>query len=119
METLAGVEAIYFGGYHPEAGLILKQMSEQGLNAKMYSADGMNTAELWAIAGPAATNLFFTFAPDPLYAAHLVTTAPFGLSPQEDQQIAGLIMWVPAMIPYFLIGALIARRAWRRDLSPA
>ena len=61
----AGVDAIYFGGYHPEAGLILKQMSEQGLNAKMYSADGMNTAELWAIAGPTATNLFFTFAPDP------------------------------------------------------
>lgn len=61
----AGVEALYFGGYHPEAGLILKQMSEQGLNAKMFSADGMNTAELWAIAGPAATNLFFTFAPDP------------------------------------------------------
>ncbi len=61
----AGIEAIYFGGYHPEAGLILKQMSEQGLNAKMYSADGMNTAELWAIAGPTASNLFFTFAPDP------------------------------------------------------
>lgn len=61
----AGVEAMYFGGYHPEAGLILKQMSEQGLNARMYSADGMNTAELWAIAGPAASNLFFTFAPDP------------------------------------------------------
>lgn len=61
----AGVAAIYYGGYHPEAGLILKQMSEQGLNAKMYSADGMNTAELWAIAGPTASNLFFTFAPDP------------------------------------------------------
>ena len=61
----AGVEAIYYGGYHPEAGLILKQMGEQGLNAKMFSADGMNTAELWAIAGEAATNLFFTFAPDP------------------------------------------------------
>ncbi len=40
-------------------------MSEQGLNAKMYSADGMNTAELWAIAGPTASNLLFTFAPDP------------------------------------------------------
>lgn len=61
----AGVDALYFGGYHPEAGLILKQMAEQGLNAKMYSADGMNTAELWAIAGPTAENLFFTFAPDP------------------------------------------------------
>jgi len=61
----AGVEAVYFGGYHPEAGLILKQMGEQGLNAKMLSGDSMNTAELWTIAGPAATNLIFTFAPDP------------------------------------------------------
>ena len=61
----AGVEALYFGGYHPEAGLILKQMAEQGLNAKMFSGDSMNAAELWTIAGPAATNLFFTFAPEP------------------------------------------------------
>ncbi len=80
------------------------------------------TALLTILAAMAQMGLLgaiLTFAPDPLYAAHLVTTAPFGLSPQEDQQLAGLIMWVPAMIPYFLIGALIARRAWRRDLSPA
>jgi len=61
----AGVEAVYFGGYHPEAGLILKQMGEQGLNAKMYSGDSMNSAELWTIAGKAAENMFFTFAPEP------------------------------------------------------
>jgi branched-chain amino acid transport system substrate-binding protein len=61
----AGVEAIYFGGYHPEAGLILKQMGEQGLNARMLSGDSMNSAELWTIAGQAATNLIFTFAPEP------------------------------------------------------
>ena len=61
----AGVEAVYFGGYHPEAGLILKQMGEQGLNAKMYSGDSMNSAELWTIAGKAAENLYFTFAPEP------------------------------------------------------
>jgi branched-chain amino acid transport system substrate-binding protein len=61
----AGVEAVYFGGYHPEAGLILKQMSEQGLNAKMMSGDSMNVAELWSIADKATENLIFTFAPDP------------------------------------------------------
>ena len=61
----AGVEAIYFGGYHPEAGLLLKQMGEQGLNAKMLSGDAQNTAELWTIAGKAAENLIFTFAPEP------------------------------------------------------
>jgi branched-chain amino acid transport system substrate-binding protein len=61
----AGVEALYFGGYHPEAGLVLKQMGEQGLNAKMLSGDAMNSAELWTIAGKAAENLIFTFAPEP------------------------------------------------------
>jgi putative membrane protein len=36
-----------------------------------------------------------TFSPKPLFAAHLLTTAPWGFSPLEDQQIGGLIMWVP------------------------
>ncbi len=61
----AGVEAIYFGGYHSEAGLILKQMAEQGLNAKVLSGDSMNVAELFTIAGKATENLIFTFAPEP------------------------------------------------------
>ena len=61
----AGVEAVYFGGYHPEAGLILKQMGEQGLNAKMVSGDSQNNVELWTIAGKAAENMIFTFAPEP------------------------------------------------------
>jgi putative membrane protein len=37
-----------------------------------------------------------TFAPTPLYRAY--ATPVFGLSPLEDQQLAGLIMWVPASI---------------------
>jgi branched-chain amino acid transport system substrate-binding protein len=61
----AGVDAVYFGGYHPEAGMILKQMGEQGLNARMLSGDAQNSAELWTIAGKAAENLIFTFAPEP------------------------------------------------------
>lgn len=50
-----------------------------------------------------------TFAATPLYAPHLPTTAAFGLSPLQDQQLAGLVMWVPAALPY-LAAALI--RAW-------
>ncbi|WP_236613032.1 cytochrome c oxidase assembly protein [Sphingobium quisquiliarum] len=60
-----------------------------------------------------------TFAPTPFYAEHIVSTAAFGLSPRQDQQLAGLIMWVPAMLPYLLLGGLVARRAWRTALSPA
>lgn len=46
------------------------------------------------------------FAGRPLYAPHLGSTMPFGLSALEDQQLAGLIMWVPAVLPY-LAAALI------------
>lgn len=37
-----------------------------------------------------------TFAPRALYAPHALTTAAWGLTPLADQQIAGLIMWIPA-----------------------
>lgn len=50
-----------------------------------------------------------TFASTPLYDAHLLTTIPFGLTPEQDQQLAGLIMWVPAALPYL---AAILWRAW-------
>lgn len=36
-----------------------------------------------------------TFAAKPLYGWHFLTTQPWGLTPLEDQQLAGLIMWVP------------------------
>jgi branched-chain amino acid transport system substrate-binding protein len=61
----AGVEAIYFGGYHPEGALILKQMREQGSKAQMLSGDSMNNVEFWTIAGEAAKGMIFTFAPEP------------------------------------------------------
>lgn len=47
------------------------------------------------------------FAPQPLYAPHLVTTPAYGLSPLSDQQLGGLIMWVPANLP------LMALVLWR------
>jgi putative membrane protein len=43
---------------------------------------------------------FLTLAPRPLFSPHFLTTAPYGLSPLEDQQLAGLLMWVPASLPY-------------------
>lgn len=55
-----------------------------------------------------------TFASAPLYAPHWLTTQPWRLSPIEDQQLAGLIMWAPASL-FYLAGALWAM--WRH-LSP-
>ena len=55
-----------------------------------------------------------TFAPRPLYAAHFLSTEPFGLSALADQQLAGLIMWAPGALPYLLAALLIAASALRQ-----
>lgn len=47
-----------------------------------------------------------TFAGRPLYSPHLTTTAAWGLSPLADQQLAGVIMWVPAGL--ILTAAVVA-----------
>jgi len=48
------------------------------------------------------------FAPAPLYPVHLASTAAWRLSPLADQQLAGLLMRVPAMLPYLAAGLWIA-----------
>lgn len=51
-----------------------------------------------------------TFAAAPLYAPHLATTQPWGLSALEDQQLAGLVMWAPAAAVYLAAALAIASR---------
>jgi cytochrome c oxidase assembly factor CtaG len=51
-----------------------------------------------------------TVAPHPLYPVYSVTSA-WGLTPLEDQQLAGLIMWIPGGLTY-LLAALVLTRAW-------
>lgn len=47
-----------------------------------------------------------TVAQRPWYLAYYDTTRPWGLTPLEDQQLAGLVMWVPAGFVY--LAALVA-----------
>jgi putative membrane protein len=39
-----------------------------------------------------------------LYPAYADTTQAWGLTPLEDQQLGGLIMWVPAGVVYVIAG---------------
>lgn len=55
-----------------------------------------------------------TFAPDALYAIHQTAPLAWGFTPASDQQLGGIIMWVPAGIPYAVLGALVALRGWRQ-----
>ena len=61
----AGVDVVYVGGTHIEAGLILRQMRQQGVGALMVSGDALVTDEFWTIAGDAGEGTLMTFAPDP------------------------------------------------------
>lgn len=54
------------------------------------------------------------FAGQPLYAPHFITTFAFGLEPLSDQQLGGLIMWVPASLPYLVV-AVLRLSAWLRQ----
>lgn len=55
-----------------------------------------------------------TFAPEAVYAPHLETTVPWGLTPLEDQQLAGVIMWAPGAAVY--LAAALGRLARRLGL---
>lgn len=67
-----------------------------------------------------ALGALLTFAPTAWYPAYAASGGAFGLSPVEDQQLGGLIMWVPGSVAYLLAGlALAARLLAREDVSPA
>jgi len=59
------IDVVYVGGYHTEAGLILRQMREQGMSSQMISGDAIATNEFWSITGPAGEGMMFTFGADP------------------------------------------------------
>jgi putative membrane protein len=67
-----------------------------------------------------------TFASSLWYPAYSMTTESWGLSPLEDQQLGGLIMWVPAGLVYLAAGLALfvgwlresERRVLRRESEP-
>jgi branched-chain amino acid transport system substrate-binding protein len=60
-----GIDVLYVGGYHTEAGLMARQMQEQGMDTVLVSGDALVTDEYWAITGDAGEGTLMTFSPDP------------------------------------------------------
>ena len=61
----ANIDVMYVGGYHTEAGVLVRQAREQGLAALLMSGDALVDNEFWKIAGPAGEGTLMTFASDP------------------------------------------------------
>ncbi len=62
----ANVEVIYFGGYHPEGGLLARQLADAGVKATIIGGEGLSNTEYAAIGGDHATGTLFTNATDAL-----------------------------------------------------
>lgn len=57
-----------------------------------------------------ALGALLALAPTPWYAPYVETTVAFGLDPVDDQQLGGLIMWVPAALAYVIAGLAVLGR---------
>jgi putative membrane protein len=51
-----------------------------------------------------------TLAPRALYGPHQLTTAAWGLTPLQDQQLGGALMWAPGGLVFLAVGLMIGRR---------
>jgi cytochrome c oxidase assembly factor CtaG len=64
-----------------------------------------------------ALGALMALSSSPWYAAYAAMgMTPFGLAPIEDQQLAGLLMWVPGGLVH-LAAALVLLARWLRPVS--
>jgi cytochrome c oxidase assembly factor CtaG len=84
-----------------------------------YGRSGYGLAVLYVFATgvhSGALGALLTFAPRVWYPIYDTTARQWGLSAIEDQQLAGLIMWVPAGLVFLVIGLALVG-AWLREAA--
>lgn len=59
------IDVLFYGGYHTEAGLIVRQMREQGMSTAFIGDDDLTTKEFWSITGNAGEGAMMSFNLDP------------------------------------------------------
>lgn len=82
-----------------------RRRAASGLSIVMLFTTAVHTAVLGAL---------MTFARSPWYPEYTGGAAAWGMTPVQDQQLAGLVMWIPASVAY-LVAALVIARRWLRD----
>jgi putative membrane protein len=60
-----------------------------------------------------------TFSTTPWYSGYARTTQAWGLTPLEDQQLGGLVMWVPAGLVFLAAGLVLFAKWMQSSDSPA
>jgi branched-chain amino acid transport system substrate-binding protein len=113
----AAIDVIYFGGYHTEAGLIVRQAREQGLKAQLISGDALVTEEFWSITGKAGEGTLMTFSEDPRkYAAAKAVVDAFKKKGYDPE---GYTLYTYAAVQVFAQAAAKAKSLKIADLEKA
>jgi putative membrane protein len=105
------VPAAYAAALSHDALYWVMQLSLLGSGFLFWSAffrSGRAATQIGTLAAVMAQmgllGALLTFAPAALYAPHFLTTQLYGLTPVEDQQLGGLIMWI-ASLPLYAAAA--------------
>ena len=110
------VQAVIFWAWHAP-GAYVAALSNDGVYWVMQISLLVSAVWFWACARAATAPVavvallaamlamgllgaVLTFAGQAVYAPHAYTTLAWGMTPLEDQQAAGLIMWAPAAARY-------------------
>jgi len=64
---------------------------------------------------PTILGALITFAGQPLYPAYVAAPRLWGLSVMTDQQMGGLIMWIPGALVFFVVLTVVFFRWLNRD----
>lgn len=63
----------------------------------------------------AALGALLSLAPTPWYEPYIATTDALGIDPVDDQQLGGLVMWVPAGLAYVVVALVLLGRLIMRQ----
>jgi branched-chain amino acid transport system substrate-binding protein len=56
----ANTDVVYYGGYSPEAGVLVRRLRDRGDDLQLVSGDGINSEDFGLIAGKASDGTLFT-----------------------------------------------------------
>jgi cytochrome c oxidase assembly factor CtaG len=88
-----------------------------GITRGRYGRIGYGAAVIYVFATALHSGMLgaaLTVSPSVWYPIYAATTPAWGMTPLEDQQLAGLIMWVPAGLVFTAVG-LLYFAAWLKE----